>query len=158
MKIGEIFEAMKTEKIADIAKRIEGISEKPLRTALKKAGYEYSNAEPKGWHFAGTGEEPTDKSIFDYHTKATANYRRNERTKENTGELKNIRTNERNHDTIKEQTEKTTKEEGNKMRKRASFDIENELLKELKIYAIREEKNVYEVVENAIRTYLNERK
>lgn len=72
MKIGEIFEAMKTEKISELAKRIEGISEKPLRTALKKAGYEYSNKEPKGWHFTGVDEEPLEKSIFDYHEKAKA--------------------------------------------------------------------------------------
>jgi hypothetical protein len=72
MKIGEILEAIKTEELREIAKRIEGISEKPLRIALKKAGYEFSNKAPKGWHYTGEGAEPTDKSIFDYHTKTTA--------------------------------------------------------------------------------------
>lgn len=157
MKIGEILEAIKKEPLAEIAKRIEGISETPLREALKRAGYEYSNKKPKGWHFIGAGEEPLEKSIFDFHTKATANYRPNERKKQNTGEPKNINTNERKRDTVKEQSKQTAKEGKSNMRKRASFDIDTELLKELKIFAIREEKNTYEVVENAIRAYLKER-
>ena len=44
------------------------------------------------------------------------------------------------------------------MRKRASFDIDTQLLKELKIFAINEEKNAYEVVEQALRQYLREQK
>ncbi len=53
-------------KTGDVAKAIEGISEKPFRAALKAAGYEFSNRAPKGWHYVGVGEEPLDKSIFDY--------------------------------------------------------------------------------------------
>lgn len=53
-------------KTGDVAKAIEGISEKPFRVALKAAGYEFSNRAPKGWHYVGVGEEPLDKSIFDY--------------------------------------------------------------------------------------------
>lgn len=53
-------------KTGDVAKAIEGISEKPFRAALKAAGYEFSNRAPKGWHYIGVGEEPLDKSIFDY--------------------------------------------------------------------------------------------
>jgi len=156
MKIREILERLgTTENIATLAKTHLTIGEKGLRDTLKSIGCT-NQAGKKGWIYTGENPEVLEKSIYEFAP--TAKYRRNERTKENTGELKKIPTNERNHDTIKEQAEKTTKEKGNKMRKRASFDIENELLKELKIYAIREEKNVYEVVENAIRTYLNERK
>lgn len=68
MLIKEILAELRKENqtVAVIAKTIEGISEKPLRNALKVAGYEYSNQNPKGWKFIGEGEEPLDKSIFDY--------------------------------------------------------------------------------------------
>jgi hypothetical protein len=49
-----------------VAKQIPGISEKPLRNALKEAGYEFRNSGQKGWFFIVEGEEPLDKSIFDY--------------------------------------------------------------------------------------------
>lgn len=71
MKIGEILEALKVEgvKVSDVAKTIKGISEKPLRKALKDAGYHFSNSGVKGWHYIGEGDEPLDKSIFDYAKK-----------------------------------------------------------------------------------------
>lgn len=66
--IGSILDALKVEgvKTGDIAKVIEGISEKPLRNALKQARYEFQNKAPKGWHYVGEGEQPLTKSIFDY--------------------------------------------------------------------------------------------
>ncbi|KZR59369.1 hypothetical protein [Bacillus badius] len=69
--IGSILNALKIEgvKTGDVAKAIEGISEKPFRNALKKAGYSFSNSGKRGWFFNGEGEEPLDKSIFDFVTK-----------------------------------------------------------------------------------------
>jgi hypothetical protein len=65
--IGSILKALSEGfKTAEIAKQIAGISEKPLRNALKEAGYEFRNFGQKGWFFVGEGEEPLDKSIFDY--------------------------------------------------------------------------------------------
>ena len=66
--IGSILDALKVEgvKTGDVAKAIEGISEKPLRNALKQAGYVFQNKVPKGWHYVGEGEQPLNKSIFDY--------------------------------------------------------------------------------------------
>ncbi|MBZ5753457.1 hypothetical protein [Metabacillus rhizolycopersici] len=66
--IRSILEALAQEgvKIGDLAKQIPGISEKPFRNALKEAGYEFRNSGQKGWFFIGEGEEPLDKSIFDY--------------------------------------------------------------------------------------------
>lgn len=66
--IGSILEALKVEgvKTGDVAKAIDGISEKPLRNALKQAGYVFRNSAPKGWHYLGEGEQPLAKSIFDY--------------------------------------------------------------------------------------------
>ena len=66
--IGSILDALKVEgvKTGDVAKVIKGISEKPLRNALKQAGYEFQNKVPKGWYFIGEGEQPLNHSIFDY--------------------------------------------------------------------------------------------
>jgi hypothetical protein len=65
--IGSILKALSEGfRTTDIAKRISGISEKTLRQALKAAGYEFRNYGQKGWFFVGEGEEPLDKSIFDY--------------------------------------------------------------------------------------------
>lgn len=67
-----------------------------------------------------------------------------------TKELTNVPTNER----TKEGTKVTT----NIIRKRSSFDIDVELMKDLKIQAIVHERNVYEIVETAVRQYLKELK
>lgn len=65
--IGSIMDALKEgNKAEQIAKSIKGISQKPFLKALKDAGYMYSNKAPKGWCYVGEGEEPLDKSIFDY--------------------------------------------------------------------------------------------
>ncbi|MDQ0862408.1 hypothetical protein [Bacillus sp. V2I10] len=66
--IRSILEVLTQEgvKTGDVAKQIPGISEKPFRNALKEAGYEFRNSGQKGWFFIGEGEEPLDKSIFDY--------------------------------------------------------------------------------------------
>jgi hypothetical protein len=66
--IRSILEVLAQEgiKTGDVAKQIPGISEKPFRNALKEAGYEFRNSGQKGWFFIGEGEEPLDKSIFDY--------------------------------------------------------------------------------------------
>jgi len=65
--IGSILDAIREgNKAEDVAKAIDGISQKPLLNALKDAGYTYRNKAPKGWHYVGEGKEPLDKSIFDY--------------------------------------------------------------------------------------------
>lgn len=48
------------------------------------------------------------------------------------------------------------KEQTNVVRKRSSFDLDVDLLKKLKIQAVIQDTNVYEMVENAIRNYLSE--
>ncbi|WP_186673887.1 hypothetical protein [Sporosarcina sp. BP05] len=61
-----ILTALKDSNISDVAKQIDGISKDPLASALNAAGYKYSSATPRGWAFVGNGEEPLDKSIFDF--------------------------------------------------------------------------------------------
>lgn len=72
VNIGELLEELKkTENTtASIAKRIDGLSEKKLRQALKHAGYEFSNISPKGWYYKGKEVEPLHKDIFDYVQKS----------------------------------------------------------------------------------------
>lgn len=76
--IGSILDALRTDgvKTGDIAKVIEGIGEKTLRSALKTAGYMFSNKAPKGWHYVGEDIEPLEKSIFDYTTKGEKGVKR----------------------------------------------------------------------------------
>lgn len=66
--IRSILEVLAQEgvKTGDVAKQIPGISEKSFRNALKEAGYEFRNSGQKGWFFIEEGEEPLEKSIFDY--------------------------------------------------------------------------------------------
>lgn len=61
-----ILKALKDSNISDVAKQIDGISKDPLASALNAAGYKYSSATPRGWAFIGDGDEPLDKSIFDF--------------------------------------------------------------------------------------------
>lgn len=76
--IGSILKALRTEgvKTGDVAKVIEGISEKPLRNALKEAGYVFSNKAPKGWRYVGEGVEPLETSIFDYVNRSNSKVNR----------------------------------------------------------------------------------
>jgi hypothetical protein len=68
-------------------------------------------------------------------------------TSPTTNERKNVRTKKQRSN----RTEEPRNEPTMLIRKRASFDIDIKLMKELKIYAIQRDKNVYEIVENAIR-------
>lgn len=52
--------------VSSLAKELSGISEKKLRSALTKCGYEYRNSGKKGWVFIGEGEEPLNDSIYNY--------------------------------------------------------------------------------------------
>lgn len=173
MKIREIFELIQTDTLANIAKRDDvHLSEKPLRNALKSAGYEFRNLGNKGWYFIGEGEETNvlEQSIYDFSKagKATANVS----TKKPKMVSANVVTNESNQrsnvpakEEIKQANEQVAptkevitpiKERINVVRKRSSFDLDVDLLKELKIQAVIQDKNVYEMVENAIRNYLAE--
>lgn len=75
--IGSILKAIRAgNKAEHIAKAIDGISQKPLLRALKEAGYTYSNKAPQGWHYVGEGDEPTEKSIFDYVNSSSSSVKR----------------------------------------------------------------------------------
>ncbi|MGE6403342.1 hypothetical protein [Bacillus cereus] len=64
MKIGEIIELTKTERLSKIAKERLSISEKPTRDALKLAGC-YAISGKKGWFFDGD-ESVLEQSIYEF--------------------------------------------------------------------------------------------
>jgi hypothetical protein len=115
-----------------VAKLYE-MSENTLSRRLKHHGYIYNQTTKK----------------YDF-TSPTTNERNNESTKQQpnkgTKKVKKEQTKKTNEPKSEQTNEPTTI-----IRKRASFDIDVKLLKELKIYAIQRDKTVYEIVEHAIR-------
>ncbi|MDV7767625.1 hypothetical protein [Peribacillus sp. CSMR9] len=166
MKIGEILELIKTDKPVNIAKRADvHLSEKLLRKALNKAGYEYRNSGEKGWYFVGEGDEETvqEQLIYDFATagKAKANVSTNVNKEpiNNTNQRSNVGI-KRGKEQVKQANEQSapTMERTKVIRKRSSFDMDVELMKELKIQAIIHDRTVYELVESAVMHYLAELK
>ena len=145
MKIKEIIELSQEKRIDVIAKEHLDIGEKPTRAALKLAGAVPQKGK-RGWVFEGPSEN-LEKSIYDFAQVKASKPKANVRTKEE----KKKTTNEQNDKM------NTSTNEGKKKRKRASFDIEDKLLKSVKIQAVIEDRPIYEVVEDALRNYLNTR-
>ena len=59
---------------------------------------------------------------------------------------------------LKQETNETRKEEKKVERKRVSFDLRTDLHKELKMQALLQEKNIYNLIEEALEKYLSEKK
>lgn len=181
MKIGEILELTQTMPLGDIAKERLEFGKKKATEAMQKAGC-YTKNGIRGWHFDG---DPSvlEQSIYDFalsiriKSKPSPNVSTNEvknvQTKEpvNNTNLGSVNRFERAKEEIEqayeqaaptmERTNKQTKEgtvTTNVVRKRSSFDIDVNLMKDLKIQAITHDKNVYEIVESAIRKELAEMK
>ncbi|MFF2290466.1 hypothetical protein [Peribacillus butanolivorans] len=68
MKIIEVLDelSMKGNTVAKIAKNKAKIGEGKLKEALHNTGYEYHNKSPKGWFYAGEGEQPLYQSVFEF--------------------------------------------------------------------------------------------
>ncbi|QWG53947.1 hypothetical protein EXW28_29945 (plasmid) [Bacillus mycoides] len=159
MKIKDILELTKTKRVSEIAKERLEIGEKKAVEGLKKAGC-YNISGKRGWHF-DDDESILEQSIYDFVAptkgKAKANVSTNEPTLQpsNVGKaVEEIKKGKQEVATTKEQTNVRTLERNNVIRKRSSFDIDVELMKELKIQAVIHDKNIYEIVETAIRKEL----
>lgn len=165
MTIGEILEALKQGKaLANIAKELT-VGKEKLSKALQKAGYEYNRGNRK-WAFAETGEEPLNQAYTDF-VESSRNVKKQPvihapkevvATTEKAEASKNQQTNVPTKERKNEPTKELTKERTNVVRKRSSFDIDVALMKDLKIQAVIHGKNVYEIVENAIRKELAQMK
>lgn len=177
MKIGEVLELTKEKRLSEIAKEYLTIGEKPAREALKNAGC-YSISGKKGWHFDGD-KEVLNKSIYEFSnvsSKQTKNVNSKEQTNESDNVLLDEKTkepinvtideiiNENNNELTNEKAEaKNTTEQPNNetteeqkiTRKRVSFDLDVALMKQIKIKSVMDERNLYELVEEALQDYLN---
>ena len=63
-----------------------------------------------------------------------------------------------NNVVLKQETNETRKEEKKVERKRVSFDLRTDLHKELKMQALLQDKNIYNLIEEALEKYLSEKK
>lgn len=161
MKIKEILELTQTMKLAEISKKFLEVGEKKASAGLKEAGCTFTSGR-SGWYLAeGTDESVLEQSIYDFVAptkgKAKANVRTNEPTLQpsNVGKaFEEIKKGKEEVATTKEETNVRTLERKSVIRKRSSFDIDVELMKELKIQAVIHDKNIYEIVETAIRKEL----
>lgn len=161
MKIKEILALSQTKKVAEIAKEFLEVGEKKAVEGLKKAGC-YNTSGKRGWYLAeGTDDSVLEQSLYDFVAPTKGKAKANVSTKEPTLQPSNvvkaveeIKKGKEEVATTKEQTNVRTLEQKNVIRKRSSFDIDVELMKELKIQAVIHDKNIYEIVETAIRKEL----
>ncbi|MGE0991332.1 hypothetical protein [Bacillus sp. Gnz1/2] len=165
MKIKDILELTKTRKVAEIAKEFLEVGEKKAVEGLKKAGCTFTSGR-SGWYLdEGTDESVLEKSLYDFVAptkgKAKANVSTNEPTLQPSNVVKAVEEIKKGKEevaTTKEETNVRTLEQKRVIRKRSSFDIDVELMKELKIQAVIHDKNIYEIVETAIRKELTRMK
>lgn len=147
MKIKEILELTKTKPIAEIAKEHLTIGEKPARAALKRAGC-YSIVGQPGWFLDETENESNlERSIYEiaHELKEERSIILKEKANVGSNELTSV--------------QKTAVYDADPIyRKRHSFDLDVALVKELKVHCVKSDITLYEAVEDAIRTYLNEHK
>lgn len=165
MIIKDILELTKTRKVAEIAKEFLEVGEKKAVEGLKKAGCTFTSGKP-GWYLAeGMNESVLEQSLYDFVAPTKGKAKANVSTKEPTLQPSNvvkaveeIKKGKEEVATTKEQTNVRTLEPKSVIRKRSSFDIDVELMKELKIQAVIHDKNIYEIVETAIRKELTRMK
>ncbi|MCU4971078.1 hypothetical protein OCD64_29615 [Bacillus toyonensis] len=165
MKIKEILELTQTMKLAEISKKFLEVGEKKASAGLKEAGCTYTSGR-SGWYLAeGTDESVLEQSIYDFVAPTKGKAKANVSTKEPTLQPSNvgkafeeIKKGKEEVATTKEETNVRTLERKSVVRKRSSFDIDVELMKELKIQAVIHDKNIYEIVETAIRKELTRMK
>ncbi|MEA0564766.1 hypothetical protein [Lysinibacillus irui] len=143
MTIGEIIEALGQGKaLADIAKELT-VGKEKISKALKNAGYLFNRGT--GWTYTGADPEPLNKDYTDFISSRK-------------GVKKSVSTNVPTKELTNVGSKVGSNEQTKVVRKRSSFDIDIELMKDLKIQAVIHDKNVYEIVENAIRKELAEMK
>lgn len=141
MKIKELLELTQHEGLTSITKKHLAVGEKTARKALKAAGCYAFNGK-RGWYYDG---DPAiiEKSIYDFT--------------QTHGEQKNESTKEPTFQSSKEENNKPIIKQNNQaqiLRKRVSFDLNMALFKQLKLYCVENDKNIYEVAEVALREYL----
>lgn len=182
MKIKEIIELTKTDSLAKIAKEHLSVGKEKAREGLKTAGC-YSKNGVKGWFFDGD-ESVLEQSIYDFvstnrkakpspnvsnkknrsikssesnNSRESAKVEIAQTKKQVAPTIENFNTNVKDNTNVDFDTNVNfdTNVGTDISRKRASFDLDVELVKQLKVQAVLQDKNLYEMVEIAIREYLN---
>jgi hypothetical protein len=152
-------------KLAEVSKKYLEVGEKKASAGLKEAGCTYTSGR-SGWYLAeGTDDSVLEQSLYDFVAptkgKAKANVSEKEPTLQPSNVVKAVEEIKKGKEevaTTKEETNVRTLERTSVIRKRSSFDIDVELMKELKIQAVIHDKNIYEIVETAIRKELTRMK
>ena len=174
MKIREILELNKEMKMPLIAKEHLPIGEKRLYAILKEIGCEPVKGK-REWDYSKVVETDLDKDITDFG-RVTAKSKPIQKT--NKTENKNTKKPEI-HDTINSnkqesresiitesnptnqieirQFEQTTIQETRKLVKKVTYEIDEDLHYEYRMLAFRQKKNVSDLVEQAMREYLENR-
>lgn len=148
---------------AKIAKEKLTIGEKKLGEVLDDLGFEFSNVAPKGWKYNGD-ESKLDKSIYDFvttprkktKTKATAIKKvGNPEIQEVNKPDKPVNSSSQTTPTTNtiKKSNPSNKEEINPIKK-VTYEIEENTHLEIKIKALREKRNVSELVNEALKNYL----
>lgn len=140
MKIKEILALSLTEPIDVIAKNRLTIGKTATRNALKNAGC-FSKNGVRGWFYEG---DPVrlEQSIYEFV------------------ETKRTQTTNKEKNPEKQHTENKTRKEAKKevvkeiVLKKATYEVEEQLHDELKIRAIREKRNVSDIVNEIFREAL----
>lgn len=144
MKISEILELTKTKPLPEIAKEYLTIGEKPTRAALKRAGC-YAIVGQSGWHLDESENVANlDRSIYEIADELKAEREAILKDRANLGsnKLTSVPKSTAVYDTDPV------------YRKRHSFDLDVALVKELKLYCVKNDITLYEAVETAIKGYL----
>lgn len=150
------------ETVKSVADSI-GKPTRAINRALERGGWVHEvievtdeGKEIKDWVYHGEldVEQALDREMIFGKVTTVENKRTSEPMKVRTDEQTNRKTIEPIND-MNEQTNEPTNEPTRVVRKRQSFDIDVSLMKKLKIEAVLREKNMYEIVEEAIRQYLN---
>jgi hypothetical protein len=106
---------------------------------MNRAGYYFNDVN--GWFYTESADQRKIKKPTKKPKSQTTNKPKNEPTLQPIKEQKNV-------------LSVQTKEVMGTIRKRTSFDLDTQLVKQLKIKAVMDDRNVYEIVEQAIREYL----
>ena len=140
MKIGELLDLSLTEPLDQIAKNHLSIGKNAARDALKKAGCFAKNGV-KGWHFEG---DPAvlERSIYDFADKKKTQASKINNKPESLLPVKEKRIQEKQEAGFEYSLKKVT------------YEVDESLHDELKIKAIREKRNVSEIVNEIFREAL----
>ena len=107
---------------------------------MNQAGYYHNDVD--GWYYIESADTRKKEKPKSKPKSQPTNISKNEPTLEPTKEQMNV-------------LSVQTKEVIGTIRKRTSFDLDTQLIKQLKIKAVMDDRNVYEIVEQAIKEYLN---